>query len=275
MSAQGQRRWLITGVGGGLGLALARTALRRGDLVVGVTRQQKSGDALESFAPGKAIGIVANAADPVQARSIVASAVAKLGHLDVLVNNAGYALAGAAEVISDTEAHEQFAANFFGPLALIRESIPHLVGRGGLILNISSLAATQSFRGLGLYCASKAALSALSESVDAELSELGARSVAIEPGGMRTSFAGASLRKAAQRHDRYAAQDKAQDEAFVRSDGHQRGNPVELAEIIFLLSSRQDLPARIVLDHHDLARVEANANRRIDGYREFLNRLQA
>src|SRR3546814_5670021 len=81
------------------------------------------------------------------------------GGIDVLVNNAGYCLAGAIEEIDDAEAHDLFAVNFFAPLAMIRAALPYLrTAESGRVINISSLATVESYRALGLYCASKAAL---------------------------------------------------------------------------------------------------------------------
>src|SRR3546814_3259082 len=95
------------------------------------------------------------------------------------------------------EAHDLFAVNFFAPLAMIRAALPYLrTAESGRVINISSLAAVESYRALGLYCASKAALSGLSDTLALEVQPLGVQVTAVEAGGMRTDFAGRSLRMA-------------------------------------------------------------------------------
>ncbi|WP_313807482.1 SDR family NAD(P)-dependent oxidoreductase [Sphingobium sp.] len=261
------RRWLITGISGGLGSALADAALAMGDGVAGTSRNAQAARAFEARAPGRAIGIPLDAGDPRQAGEIVARAIDGLGGIDLLVNNAGYAQAGAVEAVSGEEAQAQFDANFFGPVALIRAALPGLIDRGGRILNISSLAAVETYAGLGHYCASKAALSAISESTDTEVAPLGVRCIAVEPGGMRTAFAGSSLRKSRARLPRYGEQDATQDASFRKSDGRQSGDPARIAQLLLRLAEMTDPPSRMVLDMAALDRVERAVAKRLDGYR--------
>lgn len=261
------RHWLITGISGGLGTALADAALAMGDSVAGTSRKAQAARTFTARAPGRAFGIPLDAGDPRQAADIVAQAIGRLGGIDLLVNNAGYALAGTVEAIGEDEAQAQFDANFFGPLALMRAALPSLIDRGGRIFNISSLAAVESYAGLGHYCASKAALSAISESTDAEVARFGVRCIAVEPGGMRTAFAGSSLRKSMNRLPRYAEQDAVQDAAFRRSDGRQGGDPARIAQLLLRLATMPDPPSRMVLGTDALHRVERAMAKRLDGYR--------
>jgi NAD(P)-dependent dehydrogenase (short-subunit alcohol dehydrogenase family) len=262
------RRWLITGVSGGLGAALAAHVLDAGDRVSGTTRD--AGAAAAFSARAGAFGLVGNIADAGEAARLIGAAVEALGGLDILVNNAGYGLAGAVEAVSDAEARAQFDANLFGPLAMIRSALPHLrASSAGRIINVSSMAAVESYAGLGLYNASKAALSALSDALDQEIADTGVRAIAVEPGGIRTHFAGASLQRAESALPLYAVRDAAQREAFARSDGNQTGDPVRMAAALYALATMSDPPRRLTLGPGTIARADAALTARLETYRRY------
>ncbi|MBV9508845.1 MAG: SDR family NAD(P)-dependent oxidoreductase, partial [Caulobacteraceae bacterium] len=103
--------WLITGVSAGLGRALAKAALARGDKVAGTARRPEDLDAFEQLAPGRAFGFLADMKDEGAVRAAVDGAETTLGGLEVLVNNAGYGLVGAVEEASLAEARAQFEVN--------------------------------------------------------------------------------------------------------------------------------------------------------------------
>ncbi|WP_160172127.1 SDR family NAD(P)-dependent oxidoreductase [Novosphingobium lindaniclasticum] len=264
------RRWLITGTSSGLGAALAKAALAIGDQVAGTTRSPDAARAFSAIAPGRSFGIHAACQDVGQAAAIVAEGIAAMGGLDRLVNNAGYALSCAVEVASESETRAQFDANLFGPLALARAALPHLLETGGRILNISSLAALESYPGLGLYCASKAALSAASEALDREVAPLGVRVIAIEPGGMRTAFAGGSLRTGEGQLDRYVSFDADRRAAFARSDGNQTGDPARISQFVIALADHACPPARVLVGDDVLTRAEDAFAARLEGYRRMI-----
>lgn len=250
------RRWLITGVSGGLGRALAEAVLARGDMVAGTLRSDP-GD-FERLAPGRAHAVHLDLSRLPDIPAAIDGAIARLGGVDVLVNNAGYCLAGAVEEVADAEAQDIFAVNLFAPLAVIRAALPHLRATGsGRIINISSLAALESYPGLGLYCASKAAFSALSETLGLELQSLGVHVTAVEAGGMRTGFAGSSLRKAAQRLAAYLPMRNKVETGFRHSDGNQANDPAAIALALIELSTLDQPPARLAIGDRARERVEA------------------
>jgi NAD(P)-dependent dehydrogenase (short-subunit alcohol dehydrogenase family) len=132
--------WLITGVGGGLGRALAKAALDAGHQVAGTVRQPAALADFETLAPGRARGFLADMADEASVKAAVEQAETALGGLDVLVNNAGYGLVGAIEESSLAEIRAQFEVNVFGPVAAIQAVLPHFRRRGGgHIINITSV----------------------------------------------------------------------------------------------------------------------------------------
>src|ERR1700761_5018937 len=121
--------WLITGVSSGLGRALAKAALDRGDHVAGTVRKHADLEAFETLAPGRAHGFLADMGEEAQVRAAAEAALGALGGIDVLVNNAGYGLIGAVEEASLAEARAQFEVNVFGALAAIQAVLPHFRAR--------------------------------------------------------------------------------------------------------------------------------------------------
>jgi len=133
------RVWLISGCSRGLGRTLAEAVLARGDRLVATARDAQSLEPLRQLAPERvqAHALDVNREDRVQA--VVAAAIAAFGRIDVLVNNAGYGLAGAVEEVSDAEARAQFETNVFGALSLTRAVLPQMrAQKSGHILQISS-----------------------------------------------------------------------------------------------------------------------------------------
>jgi NAD(P)-dependent dehydrogenase (short-subunit alcohol dehydrogenase family) len=138
--------------------------------------------------------------DVTQAESVkqaVDCALQRFGRIDVLVNNAGYALPGVIEEISDEQIHQMFDVNLFGVIRMIRAVVPHMrQQRGGRIINISSIAGKRAVPVNGTYCASKFALEALSDALRLELAPFGIQVVLIEPGSINTQFADAAQARA-------------------------------------------------------------------------------
>lgn len=106
------------------------------------------------------------------------------GGADVLVNNAGYGFLGGIEESGEEEIADQMAVNFYGPLNMIRAVLPGLRtrGRGGFIVNFSSIAGVRSFPGAGFYSASKFALEGMSEALLGEVQPFGIGVMIVEPG---------------------------------------------------------------------------------------------
>jgi NAD(P)-dependent dehydrogenase (short-subunit alcohol dehydrogenase family) len=228
------RTWFITGVSAGIGRALAEHALEAGDRVVGTVREPDQAVEFAALEKGRSFSEVLDVIDNDAAVSaVVESAIAIAGPLDVVVNNAGYGLAGAVEEISDSEARHQMETNFFGPLKVLRATLPHLRSRrSGHIVNISSGAGFFGNYGLGLYNASKFALEGLSEALRAELTPLGISVSIVEPGATRTRWSGSSLLTAQAVLQDYALPSQMRS-ALSAMDGSQPGDPADAAAKIY------------------------------------------
>lgn len=249
MSTARPRTWLITGVSSGFGRELAQAILARGDTVVGTMRQKAQLSAFEALAPGRAHGRILDVTDAAAIAPLVAEVEAKVGPIDVLVNNAGYGLGGAVEEIDDAEARHVMETNFFGTLNLIKAVVPHFrARRAGHLVNFSSMAGILGIPGVALYCAAKHAVSGLSEALAGELAPFGIRVTVVEPGGFRTNFAGGSLVLAKRTMSEYdgtpAARPRAMKEHY---HGTQQGDPAKAAAAVIAIVDAPQPPVHFVL----------------------------
>ncbi len=181
MSAAGGRVVLVTGASSGIGLCCAALLAERGYRVYGASRSATT-----------AAGATPLALDVTSDESVaqaIDTILAREGRLDVLVNNAGFGIAGAIEDTSSEEAAVQFEVNFFGVFRMCRAVLPAMRRQGsGYIVNIGSIGGLIAIPFQGLYSASKFALEGLSETLRLEAGPFGVHVVLIEPGDHRTSF---------------------------------------------------------------------------------------
>ena len=240
--------WLITGVSGGLGKALAEAALARGDRVAGTVRKNADLEVFETLAPGQARGFLADMADEAAVRAAVDGAEAWLGGVDVLVGNAGYGLVGAVEESSLAEIRAQFEVNVFGPIAAIQAALPHLRRRrAGHIITITSVSGVAAWAGTGIYCGSKHALEGVTQTLAQEVAELGIKVTNVEPGGMRTDYAGRSLVVAQRRIPDYDGAARDAERILTDHAGHEPGDPAKVAKAILAIAGADDPPLQLLL----------------------------
>jgi NAD(P)-dependent dehydrogenase (short-subunit alcohol dehydrogenase family) len=175
---------LVTGASSGIGQAAATALAAQGYRVFGTSRHA------QSLGPG----IATLKLDVTSDRSIktgVATVLKKAGRLDVLVNNAGYLLAGAVEECTLKDAKAQFDTNYFGAVRMIQAALPAMRKAGqGHIITVSSLAGLVPLPFWGHYNASKFALEGLMETLRMELKPFGIRVCMVEPGAIKTAFYG-------------------------------------------------------------------------------------
>jgi NAD(P)-dependent dehydrogenase (short-subunit alcohol dehydrogenase family) len=127
--------------------------------------------------------------DDKSVKEAIKKIVNERGRIDVLVNNAGYALVGPLEELSIQEFKEQFETNVFGVIRVIKEILPIMrKQRHGIIVNISSVAGRTGFPLTSAYVSSKFALEGLSESIAYEIEQFGIKVILIEPGVIKTNF---------------------------------------------------------------------------------------
>lgn len=240
--------WFITGASRGLGAEIARAALADGCRVVATGRDAGAVEQVLGHAEA-ILTLPLDVTIPEQAEAAAHAAFARFGRIDVLVNNAGYAILGALEELSPGEIAAQFATNVFGLASVTRSILPYMRRqRSGHIFNISSSAGIRGNAGASAYCASKFAVEGLSESLAQEVADFGIKVTIVEPGPFRTEFFSSdSIRTASRVIDDYT-----QGPAGVirnqapKSDGLQSGDPVKLAHALITLARHDRPPLRFV-----------------------------
>ena len=240
--------WLITGIGGGLGNALARAVLASGDRVVGTCRREADLTAFEALAPGRATGLILDLTDHAAIPGVVASAEAAVGQVDTLVNNAGYGMVGAIEETGIAEAKALFDVNLFGAIAMIQAVLPAMrARRGGRIVTVTSLSGFAPWWGTGIYGASKYALECIGQTLAQELAPLGIAVVNVAPGGMRTGFAGTALVEASRHIADYDDGARQSKHSLLAGRGKEKGDPAKAAAAILTALAADPPPRHLFL----------------------------
>jgi NAD(P)-dependent dehydrogenase (short-subunit alcohol dehydrogenase family) len=181
------RSALITGGSSGIGLAIGRMLREEG---FELTLASRTKEKIEAAAAE--IGAHAVAADVGQEEDcirVVAEHKARFGGLDLLVNSAGIGIAGTVESLQTKHVDLQLGVNLRGLLLVTREAIPLLKDSKGWVINLASIAGTTPTPGLTVYGATKAAVIALTRSMNAELEGDGVRAIALCPGFVDTPMA--------------------------------------------------------------------------------------
>jgi len=218
--------WFITGISSGLGKTLAQTVIGKGDFVIGTFRNQSQTDSFNNQLKAKALALTLDIKNPYEIEKAVKLVTEKFGQIDVLVNNAGYGLAGAIEETSTEETRAVFEANFFGALKITQSFLPLFRNqKSGHIIQISSHGGFKAFAGFGIYNASKFALEGFSEALAQELAPLGIKVTIVEPGPFRTNFAGSGFKLVEQTIVDYDATAGVFREKIKSVDGKQEGDP--------------------------------------------------
>ena len=188
--ARTSKVWFITGAARGIGLSLARKALASGDAVAATSRTLGS---LQQAFPGESANLLPMEVDlgsEASVKAAIEQTITTFGRIDRVVNNAGYGQQGTIEALSDAELRRNFEVNVFAPLHVLRHALPLLRRqRSGHVFNVASIVGFQGgYAGWGSYVASKFALAGLTETLAAELAELGIKATVVYPGPVRTGF---------------------------------------------------------------------------------------
>ncbi|GAB6146943.1 SDR family oxidoreductase [Desulfocicer niacini] len=177
---------LITGCSSGIGKALAKEFHRCGFCVIATARK------LDSLIELQKKGISTYSLDvnnEDEINKVISSVLEKEEHIDILVNNAGYGLMGPSIEIPKNDFIMQFQTNVISPVVIAQKVVPGMKERGkGLIINIGSISGIVTTPFSGAYCASKAALHALSDALRMELAPFGIRVISVQPGAIASNF---------------------------------------------------------------------------------------
>jgi NAD(P)-dependent dehydrogenase (short-subunit alcohol dehydrogenase family) len=238
--------WFITGCSTGFGLELAKQAVQHGYRTVITARDPSK---LEGYgATDNVLVLKLDVTQPDQVAAAIQATVARFGHIDVLVNNAGIGYFAAVEESEEVEVRKMFDVNVFGTGRMIWAVLPGMrQRRSGCIVNLSSLAGLRGSPALGYYNASKFAVEGLSAALRQEVEPLGIQVMVVEPSGFRTDWAGRSANESAHQIDDYLPT-AGQVRAAVRaSSGQQPGDPVRAAKAIVEAVASGNPPHHLLL----------------------------
>jgi NAD(P)-dependent dehydrogenase (short-subunit alcohol dehydrogenase family) len=265
--------WLITGASRGIGAEIVKAALNAGDKVIATSRNAGAVAAALSDS-AKILSVTADVTVPKEVAGAVKAGLEHFGRIDVLVNNAGYALFGAAEECSADELEMAFRTNVLGLAEVTRAVLPTFrAQRSGHVFNLSSTAGLQGFPGASAYCASKFAVEGYSESLAAELNPLGIHVTIVEPGYVRTGFLSSNSAAYAEKVIAdYDATAGAVRRSVQAMDGHQTSDPKKLAQAILVLADATEPPLRFTAGADAVERLEHSLilkRRDLDRWREL------
>jgi NAD(P)-dependent dehydrogenase (short-subunit alcohol dehydrogenase family) len=253
---QSGKVWFVTGASAGFGRLLSESLLSLGANVVATARKPEVLADLAAKYSANAAVLELDVTKPAQIDAAVKDALARFGRIDVLVNNAGYGLAGGVEEASESEFMPMFETNVFGLIRVTRAVLPQLrKRRSGHILNISSMAGLVGGAGWGFYNATKFAVEGFSEALAAEVAPLGIKVTIIEPGPFRTDFLGRSGVEAAHRIADYDATVGKTREYFNDQSGKQRGDPARAVEAMIAVVESPKPPLHLLLGKLALGRL--------------------
>ncbi|KAH6611617.1 hypothetical protein Trco_001637 [Trichoderma cornu-damae] len=253
------RIWFVTGSSKGLGLAIVEAALADGDHVVATARNPDTVKHLvKKYGPDRILPLALDVVSNDQVESAVKAAVDKFGRLDVVVNNAGYAIPRALEDTSIDVYRDQIDANLLGTVYVTKAVLPILrEQKSGRILQVSSVGGRISTPGLSAYQAAKWAVGGFSSVVAKEVAPFGIKLTVLEPGGMKTDWAGSP-------DDEIAISEPYQQTVGAFQKIRQQykdfmSDPAKVADVIVKISKEKEPPVRLLLGPEtvDLVKQEA------------------
>ena len=242
-----KRTVLITGCSSGIGLALAEEFSRQGYKVLATARK------VDSINHLKGDSIEIGSLDVTNAESIrecIGRFMKTNDRIDVLVNNAGFALFGPMAEIPIREVRRQFETNCIGAVAMVQSVLPYMPKKtGSKIVNIGSISGILTTPFAGCYCATKSAIHSLSDAMRMELAPFGIQVATVQPGSIRSSFSDKSSKDMDSYRDAKSMYHKVADSIVSRAYESQQ-NPTkaeDLARSLVRLIGKKHTPAVIRL----------------------------
>lgn len=182
-----KKRIIITGASSGIGEATARTLHASGHTLYLVARNTSKLESLKTELSERIHVYSADVKDYAAVQTFVQDAIQKMGGVDVLINNAGLGIFDPVAQGKIEDWHEMFDVNVKGLLNCLHVALPHLIEQKGHVINLGSVASHNVFANSGVYCATKHAVFAISESLRIELPDK-IRVTTISPGSVNTAF---------------------------------------------------------------------------------------
>lgn len=241
-----QKVWLVTGVSGGLGKALATAIYQSGDIIIGSVRKEEDKIAFEQAFPERSKVFILDVSDSEGIESMIDQVVKDYGRIDILVNNAGYGLFGLIEEVDEAELRKQLDINLVAVWKMIQTVLPHMrKQKSGHIIQISSRVGILGGTGNGAYTATKFAIEGMGEALASEVASFGIKVTLAEPGPLRTDFFGRSVVFSEKEIKDYEGPLGDLREKYKAVDGIQVGDPAKVAEVIVQIAGLENPPFRL------------------------------
>jgi NAD(P)-dependent dehydrogenase (short-subunit alcohol dehydrogenase family) len=253
--------FFLTGASRGLGRAIAEATLAAGHHLIGTARNPAALDDLAAQYPQQLLALPLDVTDAEAAQRAVDEGTERFGRIDVVVNNAGYANLAAIEDVTLADFHAQIETNLFGVVNVTKAVLPLLREQGGgHIVQVSSVGGRLATPGLSAYQSAKYAVGGFSSVLAAETSGLGIRVTVLEPGGMQTDWAGASM-QVAPISAPYEASVGPMARLHENGDAIALGDPTKVAQIVLQVADMDEPPLRLILGSEAYAYAMAAAQR--------------
>jgi len=254
--------WFITGSSRGLGRSLTKAVLAAGDKVAATARNTEQLNDLVKKYGDQIYPVKLDVNNHDEVYKTVADTVNHFGRIDVLVNNAGFGITGAAEAYTEEQFRSQLDTNLYAPIEVTRAVLPFMRRqRSGFIMQISSVGGRVGNAGLTMYQAAKFGLGGFSEALAKEVAPLGIKVTCVEPGGFRTDWAGASMSYAPE-VEGYEDTVGIRSEYFQSGQHVPLGDPDKAAKVMVKLVDEPEPPVHLVLGSEAFGILErANASR--------------
>lgn len=250
--------WFITGSSRGLGRSLTAAVLANGDYVAATARKPEQLNDLAEKYPDQIYPIQLDVTEYDEVYSSVIAAVAHFGRIDVLVNNAGFGITGAAEAFTDQQVRSQLETNLYAPIEVTRAVLPYMRKQGsGRILQISSVGGRVGGPGLTIYQAAKFGLGGFSEALAKEVSPLGIHVTCIEPGGFRTDWGTESM-SFAREIEGYEPTVGRMSEFLSSGNYVPMGDPDKAAKVMIDLVDHPKPPIHLILGSEAISIVKSS-----------------
>ena len=244
----GKKTAIITGASSGFGLLTAIELAKNGFCVIATMRDLSKASQLEKLAESQNVkdSLQVQPLDVTSTESIAQfqAFITTLASIDVLVNNAGFAMGGFGEEVTIEEYRRQFETNFFGTIAVTQAVLPTMrQQRSGKIINLSSISGQMGFPGLSPYVSSKFALEGFSECLRLELKPFGIDVALVEPGSYKTNIwsSGKQIAKKSMLGDSPYYTYMKSFEQQIEAEKATFGDPVEVARLICSLAISDEI----------------------------------
>ena len=270
---------LVTGASKGIGLATVIQALKAGYAVAATSRNaarltaqvaQAAPDQQAQFLP------LEMQFEATSIQAAVAKVMARWGRLDVLVNNAGYAILGAFAEFTLAEVKQNFDVNVFGLMQMTQAVLPIMrAQQHGRIINIASISGTVAGPSQSIYSATKAAVIMMSEALAAKVAPFGIQVTAVGPSGVRTDFLdGRSMKRPAKTLPEYQVVAQTMT-GLGQLNHHQSGDPVLVGQAIVKLAPMAHAPRRLYLGNWSVAALQTKIEEVVNEVNQHLDLTQS